>query len=601
MKSFFASFFGTLTALFIFVLGCVVIVAGFIGLIASLGENTVLVEKGSYLVVDLSTSINDAPPAINWGTFTGGSDETLQLRSATQALRSAANDNRIAGVLITGSMLTSGYGSGFAALKELRDALADFKASGKPVKAYLNFTTTKDYYVASVADQVVIDPYGEILMPGLAVEPTFYAGALKRFGINVQVTRVGKYKSFVEPFVLDKMSDENREQTRNLLTDLWTEIVGDIAKSRGITPADVQALVDEEGLISATAAQSGKLVDRTAYRDEVIDELKAATGTSGHQAFTQIALTEYAKVAKGSSELPPGKTPGKVQGKVAVVYAEGAIVNGEGESEEVGGTRFSRELRRLREDNSVKAVVLRVNSPGGSASASEEILREVRLIKAVKPIVISMGTYAASGGYWISTYGDKIYAEATTITGSIGVFGLQFDIQKLANDYGFTFDSVKTGKHADFITIARPKTAEEMAIFQRMVDWTYTQFLDRVTDARKLERVHVAEIAQGRVWSGKEAKKLGLVDEIGGLSDAIGHAAEQAELGNDFRVVEYPRKKELGEAIKDLMEKTGPMAARSQGLSSQIVRKIQDEVKTLSEFSAADGVYARLPLQLSIQ
>jgi protease-4 len=249
----------------------------------------------------------------------------------------------------------------------------------------------------------------------------------------------------------------------------------------------------------------------------------------------------------------------------------------------------------------VKAVVLRVNSPGGSASASEVIQREIRLIKKVKPVIISMGTYAASGGYWISAYGDRIFAEPTTITGSIGVFGLQFDVQKLANDFGITFDSVKTGKFADALTISRPKTPEEIEVLQRMVDWIYQEFVAKVAEGRQLEPAAVEAIAQGRVWSGAEAAKIGLVDEIGGLDAAIAFAAEKAGLGSNYRLVEFPRQKELFEAIQEFIEHAGPRHARSADLGSQVKSRIESELRLLKAFNDPHGVYARLPINLSIR
>jgi protease-4 len=250
----------------------------------------------------------------------------------------------------------------------------------------------------------------------------------------------------------------------------------------------------------------------------------------------------------------------------------------------------------------VKAIVLRVNSPGGSASASEAIQREIRLARDAKPVIVSMGSYAASGGYWISAYGDYIFAEPTTITGSIGIFGIQFDVQKLANNFGFTFDSVKTGKFADSLTITRPKTPEEMAVFQRMVDWIYDQFIAKVSEGRKLKREFVEEIAQGRVWSGTEAKKLGLVDELGGLDAAIRFAANKAGLGANYRLVEFPRKKEFAEALQELVEKMAPNNAHAKtGVAGQIMSRFEAEVRLLNSFNDPQGVYARLPENLMIQ
>lgn len=607
MKNFFTSMLGAFVALVIFSGCCLVLGIGVIAAIAAMGgaeKSAPEFERGSYLVFDLSANISDAPELIDLGAF-GSKSSTLQLRTITRALRAAARDDRIAGVFLTGELTPAAFGSGYAALKEVRTALAQFRAAGKPVAAYLTHATTKSYYLASAASDLAIDPYGVILMPGLASEPAFFAGAFEKYGINVQVTRVGKYKSAVEPFTRDRMSPENREEVQKLLDDIWREIVADIAPSRGITPDRLQATVDGEGLIRPEVAKLARLVDRIAYRDEIYDGLKAKTGRAGSkEPFKQVTLADYAKIAKDMADAPRkggGEAPkSSSRGRIAVVYAEGEIVDGEGDNGNVGSTRFSRELRKLRQDENVKAIVLRVNSPGGSASASEVIQREIRLIKKVKPIVVSMGTYAASGGYWISTYGDRIFAESTTITGSIGVFGIQFDVKKLANDFGITFDSVKTGRFADALTISRPKTSEELAVFQRMVDWIYGEFVGKVAESRKLDRAAVEEIAQGRVWSGIEAQKIGLVDELGGLEAAIAYAAKKAGLGANYRLMEFPRKKELIEVIQELVERNLPGQAESAGFGARIVHRIESELKLLRAFNDPQGIYARMPMNLVV-
>jgi protease-4 len=646
MKNFFTSMLGALVALIVFTVGGALLFVGILGAIAAMTEKTVSVERGSYLVLDLSSAITDAPPVFDFRALGADRKATLQLRTVTRTLRAAAEDDRIAGVFIKGDTM-SGYGAGYASLKEVRGALNQFRASGKPVKAYLTYATTKNYYLASAADEVTLDPYGMIIMPGLAAQPMFLAGAFEKYGIGVQVTRVGKYKSFVEPFIRKNMSPENREQMQKLLDDVWGSLIADIAASRKVKPVAVQEAVDREGLIRPEAARAAKLVDRLAYRDEVIDQLKKETGVRGQQdSFKQISIADYSKIAKDSplplrrkvqkvvaaepkpaadaaadkratgpvpadkaspaketvAKAPAKELPVKSEqaGRIAVVYAEGDIVDGEGEEPgEIGGTRLAREIRRFRQDADVKAIVLRVNSPGGSASGSEAIQREVRLAKQVKPVIVSMGAYAASGGYWISAYGDRIFAEPNTITGSIGVFGIQIDVQKLANDFGITFDSVKTGKFADALTITRPKTPEEMAVFQRFVDWAYDQFITKVAEGRKLKREFVEEIAQGRVWSGAEARKLGLVDELGGLDAAIRYAADSAGLGARYRLVEYPRKKEFAEALQEIFEKMAPNNARATGVVGRITSRLEREVKVLRSFDDPQGVYARLPLDLS--
>jgi protease-4 len=563
---------------------------------------------GSYLVLDLSTNFSDAPPHLDLAAL-GGREESLQLRAATRSLRAAATDERITGVYLTGDLNPAGYGSGHAALRELRAALLAFREAGKPVVAYLTFASTRTYYVASAASDLALDPYGMILLPGLAAEPMFFAGAFEKVGINVQVTRAGKYKSAVEPFTRREMSAENREEVRELLQDLWDSLLGEIGTSRGVTAAQVQAVVDQEGLIRAAEALGAKLIDRTAYRDEIYDALKAKTGRAGSEKpFKQVTLAAYARQLKPASALPAprrveGVEPGSGKaGRIAIVYAEGEIVDGEGSPDEIGGARLSRELRKLRQDKNVRAVVLRVNSPGGSAASSEVVQREVRLLRREKPVVVSMGSYAASGGYWISAYADRIFAEPTTITGSIGVFGMQFDVQRLADSLGVTFDRVKTGRFADAMTVSRPKTPEEMAVLQRMVDWIYGEFLAKVAEGRNLPPDKVAAIAQGRVWSGADALAHGLVDELGGLDAALAYAAGKAGLAADYRVVEIPRERELVEAIQELIEKAVPGAARvSAGPLEELRRRLERELRALAACNDPQGVYARLPFTLSVR
>ncbi len=602
MKNFFASLLGSLVALVVFFGGCLFLGVLMLVVLASLGEKpAATVQPGSYLVFDLSANIQDAPKEFDAGPFgplLGGQGRTLQLRTVTRALRAAAHDNRIAGLLITGNVQPVGYGTGLGALREVRAALQAFKASGKPMMAYLDFATTRDYYLASTAGDLVLDPYGLILMPGLATRPMFLAGAFEKYGIGVQVTRVGKYKSAVEPFIRRDLSPENREQLQDLLGDLWTVVRRDIAAGRRLAPDDLQAVVDSEGLITAESAVAHKLVDRTAYRDEIIDELKVKTGgrKGTKETFKQIGLPAYAGAVPDRAV-----TGGDSSNQIAVVYAEGDIVDGEGEMGEVGGLKFSRELRQLRQDSQVKAIVLRVNSPGGSAAASEMIQRELRLTMAVKPVVVSMGSVAASGGYWISTYANRIYAEPTTITGSIGVFGLFIDVQKLANNLGLTWDTVKTGKLADMLTISRPKTPEELAVFQKMVDWIYNEFTAKVAQSRKLDIARVREIAQGRVWSGTEARKLGLVDEVGGLGDAIADAAARAKLGTNFRLVEYPHKRPLAEVINEMLRGEGQDQANGSAAILKMVDDVKREAKVLLRFNDPHGVYARLPVDIIVQ
>ena len=469
MKNFITSMLGALVALLIFTFCGVVLFVGVLGAIVALSKKpspAQTLETGSYLVFDLANNIVDSPPVFALQVLANDRKEPLQLRTITRVLRAAAADKRIAGVLLKGSFRPADLGSGYAALREVRNALGDFRRSGKPVKAYLESAGTRDYYVASAANEITIDPYGMIMMPGLASVPMFMAGGFEKFGIGIQVTRVGKYKAFIEPFTRKDMSPEYREETQRLLDDVWGSLLADIGRSRKLAPAAIQATVDSQGIVLAGAAVKAGLADKSAYLDQVIDELKAETGRKGaKESFRQISLADYSRTLRNP---PPG-----ISGRdLAIVYAEGDIVDGEGSVGQIGGTSFARELRKLRQDDRVKAIVLRINSPGGSATAAETIQRELRLARLAKPVVVSMGSYAASGGYWIAAYGDRIFAEPTTITGSIGVFGIQFDVQRLFNDYlGFTFDRVKTGRFADSATVTRPKTPEELAVVQGLVDW----------------------------------------------------------------------------------------------------------------------------------
>jgi len=607
MKSFFASFFGTLAALAVLVsavaMGLALLISGF----SAKREAVVPVEHGAWLVFDLSDEIQDTPlhEGLDDLVEALGDQNTrvLQARKVTRALQAAALDNDIAGLYLSGQDPALGRSGGFGGLREIRDAIVAFREAGKPVRAWLTYAGTREYYLASVADEVALDPFGAILLPGLATQPMFYAGAFEKFGIGVQVTRVGKYKSAIEPYTRTDMSPESRAQTQKLLDDLWGDIAGAIETSRKLPAGRLQVTVDAEGLIRPESARAANLVDRIAYADEVLDDLRVATGMKGSKgSFRQVSLPEYSALVldtnlvarrRGTETALPEPVGHE---KIAIVYAEGAIVDGSGTDKGVvWADNFSRELRELRRDDSVKAVVLRVNSPGGSVSASEAIQREVRLIQKLKPVVVSMGSVAASGGYWIATYSDRIFAEPTTITGSIGVFSLLFNIQDLANEkLGINFETVKTGRFADAATITRPKTPEELAIIQKSVDWIYAQFLAKVVESRKLDAGLVEEIAQGRVWSGTEAAKLGLVDELGGLDKALAFAATKAAVGEEFAIVEYPRRKKLVEALGEAFERKRKDKA-GESLADVVVREALRGLAAVAEFNDPRGLYARLP------
>jgi protease IV len=554
------------------------------------------------LVYDLSINISDAPPSsdgreiLNQALGQRG-PSVLPLRSVVQAIDRVATDRNITGIYLHGSAQEIfGYYSGFAALKEVREALERFKTSGKPIVAYLGVANTRDYYLASVADRVVMSPFSVLYSPGLASEQMFLAGAFQRYGIGIQVTRVGRYKSAVEPFTLEQFSPENREQLEQLLGDLWGTYVQAVESSRGIAAGELQRLVDANALVYPEMALQFGLVNEIGYLPDTLESLRELTKTPrGEETFRQVSLGSY--VDAGRSPRPQRRIS---PNQVAVLYAEGAIVDGEGASSDVGGERFARQLRQLRDDDNVKAVVLRVNSPGGSAFASEMIQREMVLTREVKPVVVSMGTVAASGGYWISAYSDRVFAQPNTITGSIGVFGIIPNLQQLANDHGVTFDRVKTGEFADLFSISRPKTPAEMDQIQRAVDSIYEAFLTKVSEGRGLERSKVEELAQGRVWSGTDALALGLVDEIGGLSDAIAYAAKEASLDR-FTVVDFPATRSFMEQLAESLAGGDRSPVLKSDPFTQFVRQASHDLQVLRSLNDPMGVYALMPLTLSIK
>ncbi|AFY58375.1 signal peptide peptidase SppA, 67K type [Rivularia sp. PCC 7116] len=607
IKQTFASLIGSLLGLFIF--GGISTVGFFLLVFAAASSDSgPKVKDSSMLVFDLSTQITDGKPdsgLVLQQALSGNYRKQMTLRSVLDALEKARTDKQIVGVYLDARDASGAGSAGFATLKEIRQALAKFRDSGKKVVAYGVGWGEKEYYLSSVANTVMVNPYGGMEINGFSSQPMFLAGALEKFGVGVQIVRVGKFKGAVEPLVLKQLSPENREQIQTLLNDLWGEWRGTVGKSRKMTPQQLQTIADTKGLLEPDEAKTNRLVDKVAYFDEVVTELKEFTKTdSKEKSFKQIDIDEYAQIADKSLSKRSSEN------KIAVVYAEGGIVNGNGDAGEVGGTRFAKIFRRLRQDKDVKAVVLRVNSPGGSATASEIIQREIKLTRDVKPVVVSMGDTAASGGYWIAVDSNRIFAEPNTITGSIGVFGSIPNIQKLANDNGITWDSVKTGKYADIGTTTRPQSQAELAIFQNSVNRIYNKFLEKVAKGRNLPQAKVAEIAQGRVWSGKTAKDIGLVDEIGGLDAAIEYAATEAKLGEKWQLQEYPKASSFSERFfgkaseetqtifkssknKNILESNHPLTVE--------FKKLKAEIAAVQNMNDPSGVYARLPFNLIIE
>jgi protease-4 len=602
MKSFFGSFFGAFFAILIFLASAVGLLFLGIGALQKAGQKASEFPANSWLVLDLSLPITDAPARFDASQVVagleGGGEQRVTLREILAGIEHAATDNRIAGVFLTGTIVPVEYASGYGALREIRLALQRFKASKKPVYAFAYYPTTRAYYLDSVADKIFMDPDSTIAMSGLASQRVYFSGLLKKLGIGVQVTRVGKYKSFVEPFILDKASPEDREQTQRLLDDLWGEITSAIEQSRGLPQGTVQQIVSQLGLIDADAALQRRLVTDLAPLSKVIDQLRQQYGADKSKkanTFRQVTVSDYVESFEKANRHDDGGA------KIAVVYAEGDIVDGEGNPDNVGGDRYARAIRRFRLDPSVKGIVLRVNSPGGSVSGSGVIRHELEQAAAVKPVVISFGSVAASGGYYISTVGAHIFAEPNTITGSIGVFGLFLNFQKLASDNGVSFDTVQTAPYASILSPLQPKSDAELAILQKAVDKDYQEFLQIVADSRKLPVDQVNEIAQGRVWAGMEAVRLHLVDELGGLTDAVSYLENQTRLGVRPAITEFPARQDLSTKVQEWLNgNERPPVSRLNPFHRELVR-FSKEFSRLERLNDPHGAYALLPFGLQIE
>ena len=596
LKQIFASFIGTIIGVtLLLTLGAGGLVMLILAGIAV--EEETGIKKKSVLVMDLSLHIQDTEPDSSLGDIvTRQQSNTITLRRVIQSLEQAAKDKHIVAVLLDGSK-SQGSPTGYATLQEVRFALEKFRAAGKKIIAYDVDWSEKEYYLGSVADTVLLNPMGALEINGLSSEQLFLAGALEKFGVGVQVIRVGKYKSAVEPFTQTSLSQENRQQTEKLLWSIWSDFLATVGKSRDKTPQELQQIAGQTGtLLPEEAIQKG-LVDELVYFDEVVANLKQETGNRERDiSYNKVSLQDYADIALKTS---PTKFSDQ---RIAVLYAQGSIVGGEGNTREIGSQRFAREIRKLRHNDDIKAVVLRINSPGGSATASEIILREIQLTNKEKPVIVSMGNVAASGGYWIATGADYIFAESSTITGSIGVFGLLFNVQEVANNNGVSWDIIKTTNLADLQTVVRPKTGQELELYQRFVNNVYNKFLDKVAAARKLPRQKVAEIAQGRVWSGEDAKQIGLVDEIGGIEAAINFAGEKASL-ETWQVEEYPQYKGLNvnHLLSNFLTQSSYQTEENMDPLTEKFLDLRSDLSSFNSFNDPKGIYTRLPVNFKIE
>jgi len=600
MKTFFGSFFGAFFAI-VFLVGCGFALLIVIAFIIGTTEKAPRGPENSLLVLDLGTPITDAPPqfeAGQWLSSLSDDQRTTQvtLREVLQAIRRALADPKIKGIFITGNLLPmSNYASSYPALKEVRDALIDFKESHKPVYAYAQFPFTPAYYLESVADQIFADPQAEFILRGPSAIPLYFAGAFKKYGIGVQVFRVGKYKSFVEPYIRESMSPENREQLQKLFDDIWGEVTHAIEQTRGLAPGSLEKLINEHGLIDGELAVKSKLATDLISQSEIIERFKAQYGEDKkNNTFPQTTVSSYL-AATGERSIPNTRRAPHV----AVVYAEGEIVDGEGMPGNVGGDRYAREIRKLRLDPSVRGIVLRVNSPGGSGFASEQIYRELKNAQAVKPVIVSMGGYAASGGYYIAAAANRIFAEPMTVTGSIGVFGLQVNFEELARANGITTDSVTTT--TPLTTLFSPfkeKSAGDLAILQRAVDKFYDDFLKRVSEGRNIPVPQVNEVAQGRVWSGIEAARIKLVDEVGGLRAAVSYVGNLTHLGAHPMITEFPARKDFNEKLQEILRATPKPPVAGFDPIRQGLKEVENRLQDFRALNDPAGIYSRFPVDI---
>jgi protease-4 len=534
MKEFFKYVFATVTGIVIsaVILGILFFIV-FVGMISSIGsEKETVVKKNSVLYLNLDQAIIERTPEGSFGSLFGGSnDKSIGFNDVIRALKKAQSDEKIQAVYIN----VSAPNAGMATMLEVRNAIIDFKKSKKPVIAYSEVYSQGAYYLASAANKVYLNPEGELEFKGFSSNLMFFKGALEKLGIEAQIIRVGNYKSAVEPLINTKMSDYNRQQVTAYVNGLYDTFLTGISQTRKIDKDSLAQIADQYKIQLPKDALAYKMVDGLKYKDEILDELRNITGIDKKKEINSVSINDYVK-----SLTTEGESSSK--NKVAVIYANGDIVGGEGSDEQIGSERISRAIRKARLDDDVKAIVLRVNSGGGSALASDVIWREMVLSKKVKPVIASFGDVAASGGYYIGCAADSIFVQPNTITGSIGVFGVIFNFQELFNNkLGLTFDGVKTGQYADIMSSNRPLTPAERAIIQKGVNNIYDTFITKVADGRKKTKTQIDSLGGGRVWIGTDAVKNGLADRLGSFSDAVTSAAKKAKL-KDYKVVEYPEK-----------------------------------------------------------
>ena len=581
MRSFFKMTLATFVGIFLFIGFSLILLLA----IASSESDEVKLKKSHVLLLKLNGPIYDRTtenPFENFNFMTGETIDGIGLHDLLDQIKKAKNNELIEGIFLDFSFLQCGY----ASTKEIRSALEDFKSDGKFIYAYSEGYSQKAYYLMSVADSIFLNPEGIMEFKGLQAQVGFPLDMLAKIGVEPQVIRHGKFKSAVEPFLRNDMSEPNKIQTNAFISSIWDEAVASVAESRGLSAEEVNKLIDENALFMANDALTGGLVDQLAYRDEVSALIRQKLGQESDEDIRFLTLGELEDIKDKTSVS---------RDYIAVIYAQGDIISGEGSEYQIGSGRISKAIREARRDESVKAIVLRVNSPGGDALASDVILREVELAKAEKPMIVSMGDLAASGGYYISCKADRIFAEPNTITGSIGVFGVLWNPEELLNNkIGIHFDQVMTNAHSDFGDPTRKLNDFEHAKILNFIEEIYADFIGHVAEGRSMTVADVDSIGQGRVWSGSDALEIGLVDEMGGLQDAIAYAAEQAGL-EDYRMQSLPVQKD---PIQEMVEQlTGSMETRAM---KNKLGPLYPYFEQMEKIQYMSGYQARMPFTLTL-
>ncbi len=578
-----------IVGLFAFSIVALVIVFALLGMVAASSEKEVTLEENSILHLDLNGRIlveRTSEEDLAFGSFLDpfGGDNSAGLVNLKKAIAEAKTNENIKGIYLNAGL----FGAGQAGLLELREALQDFKESGKFIVAYDEAYSEGGYFLASVADEIYLNPLGGIDFNGFSSEGIFLKGFFEKVGIKPEVFRVGEFKSAVEPFILDKMSPENRLQTQYFLDDINRHAIDLIAESRKIAKDSLIKINHQMLVRKPKDAVTYKLATALKYEDEVHSILKEKLGLNEEDQISTINATDLGGLAKSKNITSPNR--------IAVILAEGEIVDGNVEGA-ISSEKFAKEIRKARKDENIKAIVLRVNSPGGSILASEVIWREMAEAKKAKPLIVSMGEVAASGGYYISAPADTIVAQPNTITGSIGIFGILFNVQELVNDkLGVTTDVVSTGELSDFGNMARPLTEVERTIIQSSVEDGYETFISRVAEGRGMHPDSVRKVASGRVWTGTQAKARGLVDVLGGLDTAVSIAAAKIKAGEDYRVVYFPEKKPwFEELMLNFSDQVKVRILQTQlGEQYPLYQKIQ-------KLKNYQGVQVRMPQDLVIK